>query len=155
MEPVGDHEAHAVVPGGLGHFLAVPFGQRHRLLAEDVDAGAGRRDRVVAVHVVGKRDVNRVDLIALQALPESLVGVRRGHAVFPGELLELLGRVGHERGELTVLLRAREGGKDGGLRDVAQSDNGVTDLATPTLHLTPIFAARSVPGRYWVLDDRG
>jgi hypothetical protein len=63
------------------------------------------------------------------------------------EFPQLLGRVGDERRDLAVLLRVREGGQNGDLRDVAQADDGVSDLPPFSTILHATGEARSVPRR--------
>ena len=46
----------------VDHALGLGRGQGQRLLAQDVLAGLGGRDRPLRVEVVGQRDVDRVDL---------------------------------------------------------------------------------------------
>jgi len=71
----GDH-----LPAFLGR-------DRHRLLAEDVDPGLCRADRVLGVHRVRQRDVDRVDYA--QAVVELVVVEGVLDAIPPRELTAL------------------------------------------------------------------
>jgi hypothetical protein len=95
-----------------------------------VHAGRGRALGVLAVQVVGQRDVHGVDA-ALEAFLELLVAVARfrPHPVSLAEDAELGGVVGDERGQLRVARGVLEGGQHRDLRDVPQADDGVADLA--------------------------
>ena len=57
---VGGHD-HAGLPAGRDHRLGVGQAGRERLLAEYMDAGFGRRDRLGAMALVGGRDIDGVD----------------------------------------------------------------------------------------------
>ena len=56
------HQQDARLPAGVDHPLRLGRGHRERLLAQDVLAGPGRRDRPLGVEVVRQRDVDGVDV---------------------------------------------------------------------------------------------
>jgi len=60
------HQPDASSGAGVDHLLRLSCVQRQRLLAQDVLAGPGRRDRPLGVEVVRQRDVDRVDLVVGQ-----------------------------------------------------------------------------------------
>ena len=128
VQPVGDHELDAVAPRHLDHPLAVLRSDRHRLLAENVQAGTRGALRVFTMHRIGQRDVDGVDL----ATPEELVGIvvaaDAAHAVAAGKLPQLFRVIGDQRRQRAILQRLREGRQDRGLRDVSETDDGVSDL---------------------------
>ena len=76
------HQFHAGAAGGLDHRFA--FGGVHgeRLFAQDVLARFERGDCRFGVQEVGRRDRNRVDVVALEHFAE--IGV----SVFDAELLQ-------------------------------------------------------------------
>jgi hypothetical protein len=86
-----------------------PSRDRHRRLAEDVHAHACRALGVLAMHVVGKRDVDGVDLGLFQALLELVVSEQVRDAVLAAELAELLRIVGGERRQLRAAPGVGEG----------------------------------------------
>ena len=81
-----------------------------------------------AVHRIGQRDVDRVDLAALEELVGIVVAADAVNAVTAGELPELFRVIGDQSRQCAVRLRLREGGKDGDLRDVSEADDGVSNL---------------------------
>ncbi len=87
VQSVGNHELDAVVLAGGDHALTFVDGDGHGLLAQHVHAGAGGADRVLGVHRVRQRDVDRVD--ALETLVELIVGVGAVELVAPGNLAAL------------------------------------------------------------------
>ncbi len=62
----GFTQNHAVVPGGADHRLGLSRAQCDRLLAEDVLAGAGGRYGPFGVHMIGERDIDRIDLVVVE-----------------------------------------------------------------------------------------
>ena len=77
VQPVGDHQLDVgSARRRVDHLLALLLGHRHRLLAQHVHARLGRAHGVLAVQVVGQRDVDGVDLAAAQAGVVLVVGVR-------------------------------------------------------------------------------
>ena len=88
VQPIRDHQLDAADRARLDHLLALGHGDRHRLLAQHVDAGVGRSHGVFRVHRVRQRDVDGVHL--REAVVDLLVGEGR-HAVLLGERRRLAG----------------------------------------------------------------
>ena len=78
VQAVGDHQLDAVLGAGGDHPLALGGGHRHRLLAQDVDAGARGANRILRVLRVGQRDVDRVDVLEAGLVVVVVVGAGRG-----------------------------------------------------------------------------
>ena len=128
MEAVGDHQLDAVLGAGGDHPLAFLGRDRHGLLAQDVDAGAGGANRILRVLRVGQRDVDGVDL--LEAGVVVVVVERVVEAVAAGDLPPL-GRVAaHDGDEAGVAARVREGRQHRHLGDVAQPHHRVAHRPT-------------------------
>lgn len=100
----------------------------HRLLTENVQTSTCGALCVFTMHRIGQRDVNGVDLATCEELVGIFVAAHAVHAVATGELPQLLRIVADQRRQRAILLRLREGRQDRSLRDVAQADDGVTDL---------------------------
>ena len=64
---IGAHH-HASSVAGLAHAMRIGEGQGQRLLAEHVLAGPGGNQGLVAMQLVGGRDVDGVDVLAEQRL---------------------------------------------------------------------------------------
>jgi hypothetical protein len=117
-----------------------PLGDRHRLLAEHVHAGARRALGEDAVLVVRHREVHGLDRLARAALLE-LVVVVGGHSVALAELATLHGVSGDDRREPGSRPRVRECGQHRDLCDVPESDHRVAHrLARGDPH--PLFGHR-------------
>jgi hypothetical protein len=112
------------MPGAGGnHPLAFADGDRHRLLAQHVDAGLGGADRVLGVLRVGQGDVDGVDLLEAGVV---VVVAEVGHAVAAGDLAPLGPVAADDGGELRVP-GVGESREHGHLGDVAEPDHGITD----------------------------
>jgi hypothetical protein len=105
MQSIGDHQLHAVLTRRRDHVLALRDGSRHRLLAEHVDARAGRAHGVRFVHRIRQCDVGRIHLAAPIELVEVAVIAAQLRAVAVSERRELLRVVRDERYELAVAIR--------------------------------------------------
>ena len=92
---VPDRVRHAGLLDRVDHLLALGQVHRQRLLAEDHLAGLGRGDGDLGVRVVGRADVDRVDVLALDQLPP--VGLDRLVAPLLGERLGAFGGRGRRR----------------------------------------------------------
>ncbi len=82
------HVRHARLLDGGDHFLAFLHVHRERLFAEDHFPGRRRREHDFAMRVVGRTDVDDVDVLALDQL--SPVGLIRFVAPVFGERLDLV-----------------------------------------------------------------
>ena len=127
LQAVADHQLDPVGLGGADHAAALVGHDGHRLLAQDVDAGAGRFHGVVAVHRVRSEQIDGVDVVALQALPELVVVIRGGPELLRGRLRART-VVGDDRDQPGVFGGPSEGRKHSTQRDVAQTHHGVSDL---------------------------
>jgi hypothetical protein len=78
--------------------------------------------------MIRQRDVHRVDFAAGHAFVELFVRVEPVDAVLASEEAELLFVAGDERRENRASFRVSERGQHGHLRDVAESQDGVTNL---------------------------
>ena len=84
VQAVGDHQLHAGSRAGVDHLLAFLHGDRHGLLAQDVDARARRADGVLGVLGVGQRDVHGVHVLEARVVVLVPVGVLEVVAGAPG-----------------------------------------------------------------------
>ena len=144
VQPIRNHQADAMAAAGRDHPSALLDGDRHRLLAEHVHAGACGADRVLGVHRVRQRDVDGVHL--LEAGIVVVVSERVFDAVRAGQLLQLGAVVADERREPRVAPRVREGRQHRHLRDMAEANHRIADAALSVLrHPLPLlggFAGR-------------
>ena len=113
LAAIGDHQLHLRGRAGLDHRPRLPRGDRHRLLAQDVLAGARRGDHLVAVERVRGDDVDRLHLrVAGERVPAVVAVDRlRLDAVLRRHRLGLVGRARHQRDGLGLAALA-EGRKD-------------------------------------------
>ncbi len=125
MEPVGHHQLDAIRLAGGDHFLTFVGGDGHRLLAQDVNAGARSSNRVLSVHRVRQRDIHCVDL--LETLLVLLVRVA-WNPILPRQEPLLRGVVTDQRGEHRVAPGMPERRQDGHLSDVSHADDCVPNL---------------------------
>ena len=107
-----DHVGHAGLLDGGDHLLGLGHVHGQRLLADDHLAGLGGGQHDLVVHVVGRADVDQVDVLALDQLPP--VGLDRLVAPGLGERLELLFAARGHRG-----LEHRLGVRAGRMVDLA------------------------------------
>jgi hypothetical protein len=82
VQAVGDHELHLGVRSGLNHGFTLLLRHGHGLLTKDVNSRSGSGFGVGAMHVVGQRDVDRVNLAAFQAFGKLFVAVGFVHLEF-------------------------------------------------------------------------
>jgi len=92
-----------------------------------VGAGARGLDRVVAVQRVGQREIDGLDVFALQGLPEFVVVIAR-RAVLPSQRVSAGGVGGNDGGQPRLSSRAREGREQRALDERPCADDGVADL---------------------------
>ena len=109
---------------------------RHRLLAQHVHAGPGRADRVLGVHGVRQRDVDRVDLLEARVVLVVASRRRRCGTCFDSAF-ELAAVVADQRADARIAPGVGERRQHRHLRDVAQSDDGVADDAILTCRHQP------------------
>ncbi len=103
VDAVGDHEVAFVGGAGGDHIAALGGGDGHGLFAEDVFAGFGCADGVLAVHGVGQADVDGVDggVVAQAIVGFVAVGRGFGEVVEGGVVFALgVGMAGDEGGDL-------------------------------------------------------
>ena len=62
VQPIRDHQLDPLLAARVDHALAFIDRHRHRFLTQHVDAGPRRPNRVLGVHRVGQRDIDRVHL---------------------------------------------------------------------------------------------
>jgi hypothetical protein len=117
VEPVADHEVDVVGAASVDHVAALGGGNSHGLLTEDMLAGFGGADGVLAVHRVGERDVDGVNGFVVSDVVIGFVGIDGvgGDAVLIAKLFAFVGGVSCDE--------TAEGG-DLGLRDRAHEDLG-------------------------------
>ena len=79
VQPIRNHQLDAILAAGVDHPLAFVGGDRHRLLAEHVNAGFGGTNRVLGVHRIRQRDVDGIHLFEARVVV--VVGKRAADAI--------------------------------------------------------------------------
>jgi hypothetical protein len=125
VQPVGNHQLDATAPARPDHPPALVHGDRHRLLAEHVDAGVRGPDGVLGVLGIRQRDVDRVHL--LEARLVLVVRVRAVDPVLARELAQLRWIAADQRSDARIAPRVPEGRQHGHLGDVAEADHRVAN----------------------------
>ncbi len=126
VQAVGDHQLGAAALRRGHDGAAVQLQGGHRLFQQHMDAGVEGRDRVLAMHPVRQRDVDRVELAAGQSLRVLLIA--------PGpELVALaqdseLALVAADQSRELRVAGVLHPGHEGGLRDPPSAHHRVADL---------------------------
>ena len=122
-----DPELHSRVPAGVHQGAPVRPVRHHRLLREDVLAGARGRESLRGVNLVGGGDDDRVELGVREERVEVVVGGRGGRGAVPGGELRGPPAVARVDAPEPGPFRLGDGGGELVVGDPAGGDHGEVD----------------------------
>ena len=123
----GDPELDSRIPAGVDERATVRPVRDHGLLREDVLAGAGGRDPLRGVDLVGRGDDDRIELGVREQLVEVVVSGRRRRGAVPGGEVRGPAAVARQHAPEPRPFRAGDGGGELVVGDPAGGDHGEVD----------------------------
>ena len=104
MAAVRNHQFHVRRFACRDHGLGIRDGSAHRLFTHHMFACLGRANRILRVHRIRQRHINRIDVRIVRNLVEVIVAVNRAgrHAVLRRNLVRFIAMAAHQGGHAGV-----------------------------------------------------
>ncbi|MEG8055676.1 hypothetical protein QP150_01725 [Sphingomonas sp. 22L2VL55-3] len=135
VEAIGDHQLGAALLLRGDDLFGFGDAGRHRLFEQDVDARFERRNRVLQMEKVRRRDIDGVDLARLEQFVILFVRPCLDTVEF-GEVVRL-DRIARDQRREFRIVGATDARHERLLRDLATADDGIAHLLLVSEHIGP------------------